>query len=120
MKFDAENQHAEAFKCRGFDGFYNLGGDEAAAAPVDGETTTKLGGLVAKGSDFAKSEKGQAAIAGAKNLFQVGKNISARRNPDAEVLEKCGKKTACWKKEKRRLGKMSSRNISSKKRSTNS
>lgn len=100
MKFDAENQHAEAFKCRGFDGFYNLGGDEAAAAPVDGETTTKLGGLVAKGSDFAKSEKGQAAIAGAKNLFQVGKNISARRNPDAEVLEKCGKKPLVGKKKK--------------------
>jgi hypothetical protein len=99
MKFDAENQHAEAFKCRGFDGFYNVDGEEAAAAPIEGETTTKLGGLVAKGSDFAKSEKGQAAIAGAKSLFQVGKNISARRNSDAEVLEKCGKKPLRKKKQ---------------------
>ena len=97
MKFDAENQHAEAFKCRGFDGFYNVGGDESAA-PVEGETTTKLGGLVAKGSDFAKSEKGQAAIAGAKTLLSLGQNLKAKRNPDEEVLSKCGRKPFLKKK----------------------
>jgi hypothetical protein len=95
MKFDAENQHAEAFKCRGFDGYNNL----------DGETTTKLGGLVTKGTDFAKSDKGQAAIAGAKTLFQVGKAIRNKRNPDEEVLAKCGKKPLLGKKKKNAWGK---------------
>jgi hypothetical protein len=89
MKFDAENQHSEAFKCRGFDGYNNL----------DGDPTTKAGDLVKKGTEFAQSEKGQAAIQGAKNLLQVGKNIRARRNPDEEVLEKCGKKPFRKKKQ---------------------
>jgi hypothetical protein len=89
MKFDAENQHAEAFKCRGFDGYNNL----------DGNTSTKAGDLVKKGTEFAQSEKGQAAIQGAKNLLQVGRNIRARRNPDEEVLEKCGKKPLRKKKQ---------------------
>jgi hypothetical protein len=97
MKFDAENQHAEAFKCRGFDGYMSANGDDGIV--TGGDTTTKLGGLVAKGSGFAKSDKGQAAIAGAKTLFQVGKNIRKKRNPDAEVLEKCGKKPFRKKKQ---------------------
>jgi hypothetical protein len=88
MKFDAENQHAEAFKCRGFDGYNNL----------DGDTTTKLGGLVSKGSGFAKSDKGQAAIAGAKTLLSLGQKLKAKRNPDEEVLSKCGRKPFFKKK----------------------
>jgi len=93
MKFDAENQHAEAFKCRGFDGYLSANGDGSIDGIIEGgKTTTKLGGLVAKGSDFSKSDKGQAAIAGAKSLFQLGKAIRNKRNPDEEVLEKCGKK----------------------------
>ena len=97
MKFDAENQHAEAFKCRGFDGYMSANGDDGII--TGGDTTTKLGGLVTRGSDFAKSDKGQAAIAGAKTLFQVGKKISSKRNPDEEVKAKCGKKPLRKKKQ---------------------
>ena len=61
MKFDAENQHAEAFKCRGFDGYVSANGDDGIV--TGGDTKTKLGGLVTKGTDFAKSDKGKAAIA---------------------------------------------------------
>jgi hypothetical protein len=101
MKFDAENQHAEAFKCRGFDGYVNVIGDGSIDGIIEGgSTTTKLGGLVQKGTQFAQSEKGKAAIEGAKTLFQVGKNIRKRRNPDEEVLEKCGKKPLVGKKKK--------------------
>ena len=100
MKFDAENQHAEAFKCRGFDGYLSANGDGSIDGIIEGgSTTTKLGGLVQKGTEFSQSEKGQAAIAGAKTLFQVGKNISKRRNPDEDVLEKCGKKPLRKKKQ---------------------
>jgi hypothetical protein len=98
MKFDAENQHAEAFKCRGFDGYFNAGGDVDGIIE-SGDNTTKVGGLVKKGTEFAQSEKGQAAIAGAKNLFNVGKGISARRNPDEDVKAKCGKKPIRKKKQ---------------------
>jgi hypothetical protein len=103
MKFDAENQHAEAFKCRGFDGYMSANGDDGIV--TGGNTTTKLGGLVTKGTDFAKSDKGQAAIAGAKTLFQVGKAIRNKRNPDEEVLAKCGKKPLLGKKKKNAWGK---------------
>jgi len=100
MKFDAENQHAEAFKCRGFDGYMNVNGDGSIDGIIEGgSTTTKLGGVVQKGTEFAQSEKGKAAIEGAKTLFQVGKNIRKRRNPDEEVLEKCGKKPLRKKKQ---------------------
>jgi hypothetical protein len=97
MKFDAENQHAEAFKCRGFDGYMSVNGDDGIV--TGGDTATKAGALVKKGTEFAQSEKGQAAIAGAKSLFQLGKNRTARRNPDEEVLEKCGKKPLRKKKQ---------------------
>jgi hypothetical protein len=103
MKFDAENQHAEAFKCRGFDGYVSANGDDGIV--TGGDTTTKLGGLVTKGTDFAKSDKGKAAIAGAKTLFQVGKAIRNKRNPDKEVLAKCGKKPLLGKKKKNAWGK---------------
>lgn len=103
MKFDAENQHAEAFKCRGFDGYVSANGDDGIV--TGGDTTTKLGGLVTKGTDFAKSDKGKAAIAGAKTLFQVGKAIRNKRNPDEEVLAKCGKKPLLGKKKKNAWGK---------------
>jgi hypothetical protein len=100
MKFDAENQHAEAFKCRGFDGYMSADGEiDGIVTGVETKTQTKAGALVQKGTDFAKSEKGQAGIAAAKNLFQVGKNISARRNPDEEVKAKCGKKPLRKKKQ---------------------
>lgn len=99
MKFDAENQHAEAFKCRGFDGYMSLDGDDAAA-PVEGKTATKLGGLVAKGTEWAQSERGQKAIQGGKDLLALKRSISARRNPDEEVLSKCGKKPLIGKKKK--------------------
>jgi hypothetical protein len=90
MKFDAENQHAEAFKCRGFDGYNNL----------DGDTVTKAGDLVKKGTEFAQSEKGQAAIQAGKDLLAFKRKISARRNPDEEVATKCGKKPLLGKKKK--------------------
>jgi hypothetical protein len=89
MKFDAENQHAEAFKCRGFDGYNNL----------DGDTATQAGELLKKGTEFAQSEKGQAAIQAGKDLLAFKRNISSRRNPDEEVLEKCGKKPLRKKKQ---------------------
>jgi hypothetical protein len=82
MKFDAENQHAEAFKCKGFDGYSNL----------DGDAATKAGELVQKGQEWAQSEQGQQAIQAGKNLLAFKKTISAKRNPDEEVLSKCGKK----------------------------
>jgi len=42
MKFDAENQHAEAFKCRGFDGYLSVNG-EADGIVTGGDTATKAG-----------------------------------------------------------------------------